>query len=354
MTNEPSFSIYFEDQHGFLDTASIGLLPKTAANSLHEAVDHWACGTARWFDDWLGLTDSARDLFAKMVHADAHLVATGPSTSVMVALIADALPPGSRVLTPAIEFTSNLFPYLVQAERGIEVISVDEDQLIEAIDSSISLVAVSAVQSANGHVTDLDAIKARASVTGTMIAVDATQAAGWLPLDMNGLDAIVCSGYKWLLSPRGTAYLALSERLSAMIRPLYANWYGGEVIADSFYGAPLRLSTSNRRLDPSPAWLSWVGAAQSLKLLDQIGVEAIYRHDVALATHFLTLIDQPVPSRPSAIISLELSKPIDPTALPLVVSVRGGRLRVSFHLYNTMDDVELAAKELKEIILPPN
>ena len=89
MTNEPSFSIYFEDQHGFLDTASIGLLPKTAANSLHEAVDHWACGTARWFDDWLGLTDSARDLFAKMVHADAHLVATGPSTSVMVALIAE-------------------------------------------------------------------------------------------------------------------------------------------------------------------------------------------------------------------------------------------------------------------------
>ncbi|WP_298346906.1 aminotransferase class V-fold PLP-dependent enzyme [Ferrimicrobium sp.] len=350
-TDEQEFTEYFEHQRGFLDTASIGLLPKATAASLHIAIDNWATGKARWFDDWLGKTDIARSLFAKMVGADEQLVATGPSTSVMVALIANALPAGARVLAPAIEFTSNLYPYLVQADRGIEIITVGEDDLIDAIDHSVTLVAVSAVQSASGHVTDLEALKQRAKRTGAMVAVDATQATGWLPLSIDGLDAIVSSGYKWLLSPRGTAYLALSQRLGAMIKPLYANWYAGDNIANSYYGTQLHLAKSERRLDPSPAWLSWIGAAESLALIDHLGITAIYDHDIALTTEFLTRLDQPLPERASAIASLKLVKPIDPTSLPITVSMRSGRLRISFHLYNTADDVELAVKVLRGAVV---
>jgi selenocysteine lyase/cysteine desulfurase len=181
------FTRHFHDHHGFLDTASIGLLPRVTTESLHRAIDEWSTGTARWHEDWLGQTDIARGLFAKLVHASPELVATGPSTSVMVALIANSLPDGARVLAPNIEFTSNLFPYLAQAHRGVEVITVNEDELAEAIDDTVTLVAISAVQSANGHVSDLTTIKERAAETGTMIAVDATQSAGWLPLHMEGL-----------------------------------------------------------------------------------------------------------------------------------------------------------------------
>ncbi|WP_298211684.1 aminotransferase class V-fold PLP-dependent enzyme [Ferrimicrobium sp.] len=351
-TDDQQFLEHFEHQRGFLDTASIGLLPKATAARLHTAIGQWTNGTARWFDDWLGTTDIARSLFANMVGANDRLVATGPSTSVMVALIASALPSGARVLAPAIEFTSNLYPYLVQADRGIEVITVGEDDLIDAVDESITLVAVSAVQSANGHVTDLESLKERTRRTGTMVAVDATQAAGWLPVSIDGLDAIVCSGYKWLLSPRGTAYLALSERLASIIKPLYANWYAGDVIADSFYGTQLHLAKSERRLDPSPAWLPWIGGAESLSLLNRLGIPAIYEHNVALATQFLTQLEQPLPKRASAIVALELARPINPTTLPIAVSMRSGRLRVSFHLYNTADDVDLAATALRGAVLP--
>lgn len=81
--------------------------------------------------------------------------------------------------------------------------TVGEEDLIDAIDDSVTLVAVSAVQSVSEHITDLLALKQRVKQTGAMVAVDATQATGWLSLD--GLDAIVSSGYKWLLSPRHTA-----------------------------------------------------------------------------------------------------------------------------------------------------
>ncbi|MCI2975619.1 MAG: aminotransferase class V-fold PLP-dependent enzyme [Ferrimicrobium sp.] len=351
IANESDFGQHFTSHRDFLDTASIGLLPKVTADALHRAVDAWACGEVNWFNDWLTQTDVARALFGAMVGAAPDQVVTGPSTSVLVALIAHSLPQGARIVTPSIEFTSNLFPYLVQKERGVEVITVAEEDLLDAIDESTTLVSLSAVQSATGQVCDLDAIRTRTNEVGALLAVDATQAAGWLPLHFDGLDALVCSGYKWLLSPRGAAYMALSDRLRRMITPLYANWYGGENISQSFYGPPLRLATTARGLDPSPAWLSWVGAVQSLTLINSIGVDAIHAHDTALATRFLTILGQPLPTRPSAIVSLAVQPDFIPDTIPFAVSVRDGRLRVSFHLYNTSDDVERAAATLRPHVI---
>jgi len=77
----------------------------------------------------------------------------------------------------------------------------------------MNVVAFSAVQSSDGEVADLAAIAAAARAHGALTVVDATQAAGWLPLAAGRFDAVVVSGYKWLLSPRGTAYLSLSEAL---------------------------------------------------------------------------------------------------------------------------------------------
>ena len=63
---------------------------------------------------------------------------------------------------------------------------------------------------ATGEVADLEAIAAAARDHGALTLLDATQACGWLPLDGSLFDFVVAAGYKWLLSPRGTAFMAVA------------------------------------------------------------------------------------------------------------------------------------------------
>src|SRR5205823_5721064 len=108
-----------------------------------------------------------------------------------------------------------------------------------------------------GDVADLDAMAAAAEAHGAITVVDATQACGWLPLDASRFDVVVAGAYKWLMSPRGTAFMALRrDRLRETV-PWAAGWYAGADVHASYFGPPLRLADAARRLDTSPAWFSW-------------------------------------------------------------------------------------------------
>ena len=94
----------------------------------------------------------------------------------------------------------------------------------------------------NGAVVDLDAVEAAASAHGAMTVVDATHGVGWLLLDASRFDVVACAAYKWLMSPRGTAFMAVRpERLDGIV-PHLAGWYAGEDPHDSYFGPPLRLA----------------------------------------------------------------------------------------------------------------
>ena len=67
-------------------------------------------------------------------------------------------------------------------------------------------------------------------------------------------------GYKWLLSPRGTAYFTVRPEHMDEVVPHTAGWYAGHLPWESIYGTPLRLADDARRFDVSPAWHCWVGA----------------------------------------------------------------------------------------------
>jgi selenocysteine lyase/cysteine desulfurase len=328
----------------YLNTASFGLPPRPAWDALQAALDDWRTGRTSW-ERWGDATEAARASFARLVGVEPSSVAVGATVSGLVGLVASSLPAGSRVLAPDVEFTSTLFPFLVQAYRGVTVRTVPAAELADSIDETIDVVAFSAVQMATGEVADLAAIATAARANGALTLVDATQACGWLPLDGRSFDIVVAAGYKWLLSPRGTAYLAVSpERLSDIV-PTAAGWYAGEDVHASYFGPPLRLASDARRLDTSPAWHSWVGAAPALALIEDIGVAAIHAHDLRLANRFRAGLGLDVGD--SALVFVDAPQAAERLdRAGIRAAVRNGRVRTSWHLYNTDEDVDRALTSL--------
>jgi selenocysteine lyase/cysteine desulfurase len=324
----------------YLNTASYGLPPRAGFDALQAALADWRSGRTSW-EHWGESSEGARAAFAQMVGVHASRVAIGATVSEFVGLAAACLPAGARVLVPDVEFTSTLFPFLVQEQRGVMVKTVAASRLAEAIDARTDVVAFSAVQMSTGEVADLDAIVAAAAHHGALTLLDATQACGWLPVDATRFGAVVCSAYKWLMSPRGTAFMAVGDAWLERIVPHSAGWYAGEDVHESYFGPPLRLASDARRLDTSPAWFSWVGTQPALELLNRIGVGAVYDHDVSLANRFRAGLGLE-PSN-SAIVSVDLpdaARQLERAGI--VAALRGGRLRVSWHVYNTADDVDTA------------
>jgi len=320
----------------YCNTASFGLPPDPAWDAMQAALADWRGGRTSW-EGWGEATNTARALFARMVSVDADRVAVSSTISELVGSLATALPAGTRVVVPEIEFTSTLFPLLVQ-ER-LDVVTVPVAQLADAVADGAGAVAFSAVQMSTGEVADLDAIVDAAAAAEAITIVDATQAAGWLPLDATRFDAVLATAYKWLCSPRGSAFTTVSDRLLERVVPHSANWFAGEDVHGSYFGPPLRLASSARRLDVSPAWFSWVATAPTLQLLLDVGVETIHAHDVGLANRMRAALD--LPPSDSAIVSAKLPGAMERlSAAGIVAAERGGRLRTSWHLYNTVADVD--------------
>lgn len=338
-----AFGQEFDVRDGYLNTASIGVPPRSAVEAVREALRAWTTGTSQP-SDFDAPVAAARAAYGALVGFDPADVALGGSTSALVGLVAASVPDGARVVVARDEFTSVSFPFAVHGARGVTVAEVALTELPEAA-AGADVVAVSVVQSADGAMVDLAALRAATADTDTRVLLDATQSVGWLPLDLGWADAVVAAGYKWLMCPRGSAWLGLSPGLRADLRPLAANWYAGEDPWASIYGLPMRLAPDARAFDTSPAWWSHVAGAVTLPWLATLDRAAVRAHCVGLADRFLDGLG--LAPQGTAIVSVDR-----PDALPqlatagVTASSRNGRLRFAFHLYTDDSDVELALAAL--------
>jgi selenocysteine lyase/cysteine desulfurase len=121
-----------------------------------------------------------------------------------------------------------------------------------------------------------------------------------------------------------------------------AGWYAGDDPFETNYDAPLRLADDASRFDLSPAWMSWVGALPALRLLGDVGIEAVYEHDVGLANRFRAGLG--LEPGDSAIVALPAEDDLVARlrAADISVTVREGFIRISFHLWNTEAEVDRA------------
>ncbi|HEY4225561.1 MAG TPA: aminotransferase class V-fold PLP-dependent enzyme [Pseudolysinimonas sp.] len=323
---------------------------------LRQTIDDWELGEFAW-RDWDASVETAREAFAAFAGVDAERVAALTSVAEGMATVVRALPPGSVVVGDG-EYRSMLYPLLALDPERNPVIRVaardgvvSDDRLIAAIRDDTVLLAVSDTLTSTGHRVDLDALRTATRARGVRIAADLTQSLGVLDHDLTALDLdyVLVHGYKWLLCPRGTAWLIARPDALEQLRPVLPSWKSTDP-PYGYFGGELDLPSTASRLDTSPAWFSWIGANAALQLRAQLRPARVEQHCVGLAARFTTELAglgfHPIAESPrSHIVVTDLGSTAPAIAASLAghhvrATVTGSRLRIGVHYFNDDEDLD--------------
>jgi cysteine desulfurase / selenocysteine lyase len=221
----------------FCNLASVGPIPSRAVRII-DAMTADRARPDRWPKDRIdAIFAESRATCARLVNASVDEIALMPNTTTGLNIAARALPlaAGDVVLTFDKEFPSNVYPWIARAAEGIVLERIpctaegwpDEARLHERLQApEVKAVCVSLTQFSNGYTVDLDALSRATRARGIWLVVDAIQAAGQVPIDVQRtpVDFLACGAQKWLLSPWGTGFLYVRRELIARFPPTFAGW----------------------------------------------------------------------------------------------------------------------------------
>ena len=361
-----SFNIF--QRKIYLNTCSQGALSDAVQAGLEDWIASWHEQGSPW-ETWVEHYEVARTAFAKFIHASPDEVAIVTSVSAGINGIASALNFRERrkVVMGEFEFPTMGQVWLGQRMRGAEVqfakaqgnfISVAAYE--ELIDRNTLVVPLTHVCFKNGFRTDVNTVTQMAHSAGALVMLDDYQDCGTRRVDVEAmnLDFYVTGTLKYLLGPPGLAFLYVRRELIPSLTPSVTGWFGQ---ADPFAYNPkhFELSPTARRFESgSPSVPNVYGAIRGFQMLEEIGMEQMAGHVGKLAQALLSRtrelgISTKTPAE--SVGPLVVLESLDSALLlqtlsqnGIVASNRFDGLRISFHVYNTIDDVNVVAEVLKK------
>ncbi len=328
--------------------------------------------------DWFSGAERLRDLFARVLNAEAEGIALVPSVSYGIATAAANVPVsrGQSILLLDREFPSNVYGWRELArERGAEVRTVRRESgstwteaVIAAMDPGTAVVAVANCHWTDGSLIDLVRVGAAARSVGAALVVDASQSLGAHPLDVSEVqpDFLVTVGYKWLMGPYGLGYLYVAPRWRETGVPIEHSWMTRAGCEDftrlTDYTNAHR--DGARRFDMGE-FAQFVLTPMAIAALEQILAWGVGRTAATLATLTAQVArgaaevggsTLPAGQRVGHMVGVRLQGGL-PDALAgalaaakVYVSIRGDSIRVAPHLYNDGDDVDRLLTVLRRCI----
>lgn len=182
--------------------------------------------------------------FSSLIHCpDKDRIAIMGSVSYAMATVSKNIihkglaKPGKKVLLLAEEFPSDVYAWDELKTYGVSIEFIQaptntpkrglswNEAFINAIDDQTILVCLSPAHWADGTLFDLQKINEKCKASNCLLVVDGTQYIGAYPFDVTSIDAVlvVAASYKWLLGPYGNALCYLSEWFDDGL-PLEQNW----------------------------------------------------------------------------------------------------------------------------------
>jgi selenocysteine lyase/cysteine desulfurase len=351
----------------YLNTCSQGALSDAVQVGLEDYIASWHEQGSPW-ELWVERYEAARNAFAQFIHAAPEEVAIVTSASAGINSIASALDFRERrkVVLGEFEFPTMGHIWLAQRARGADVqfVRAEGNRIPAAhyeqmIDPETLIVPLTHVCFKNGFRSEVGAITRIAHASGALVMLDDYQDCGTRPVDVNAmdLDFYVTGTLKYLLGPPGLAFMYVRKELVPSLVPTVTGWFAQ---ANPFAYDPqhVDLSPTARRFESgSPPVPNVYAAMPGIQLLSEIGMENVEAHIKELAQALLARVRDlsvcaktPVGSAGPLVVlqstdsNLLLQKLAE---RDIVASNRHDGLRLAFHVYNTMDDVEAVMEILK-------
>ncbi len=355
---------------------SLGAMPKGARDGLAEYAEVWATrGIRAWGETWWEMGNAVGDTIGRIVGAPPATVCMQENVTTAEATVLSSLRPTAErntIVATEMDFPSLLYLYQAQQEAGFRLrlvpgepdLSVRTDRILDAIDGSTLVVAVSHVLFRNSYILDAAAIVEKARSVGARVLLDVYQSAGIIPLDVTalGVDYAVGGCLKWLCGGPGTGFLYTRPDLLADAKPQFTGWLAHR---EPFAFEPtLRTRDDAMRLmNGTPPIPAYYAARPGLEIIKQVGVDSIRERSKQMTAHLLSRVDElgfefhasRDPERIAGTVAVDVpegrfvSRTLNRN--DFVVDYRvGAGIRVSPHFYNAFDEIDAIMDEMARIV----
>ncbi|HEY6149090.1 MAG TPA: aminotransferase class V-fold PLP-dependent enzyme [Gaiellaceae bacterium] len=350
----------------YLINHSLAAMPAAAEERLAAYARDWKTrGVRAWEEGWWELPVTVGDQIARLIGAPPGSVSMHQNVTIAEAVVLSCF--GFEGERRRILYEEGNFPsvrYLYQAARGAEVVVAPDDEgVVGAIDERTLLVPVTHVLFKTGRIQDVEAIVARAHEAGALVALDAYQSVGTVPLDVTelGVDFAMGGSVKWLCGGPGAAWLYVRPELAETLEPALTGW---QAHARPFAFEPEQDYAQGawRFLTGTPNVPALYAATAGYDVVEEIGVERIRERSVEQTTLLIELLEEAgfdlgSPREPQRRGGTVVVKVPEFEAVNRELAERGiivdcrpeTGLRLGPHFYNTDDELRFAVEQIVEL-----
>jgi kynureninase len=361
----------------YLISHSLGAMPRRVYDRLEEFADLWASrGVRAWSEGWWEMPIAVGDLIGRIIGAEPGQVVMHQNVSVVQSLICscfDFKGPRNKIVYDELNFPSVMYVYEAQKRYGARIhtvpsddgMTVDTERMLEAIDEETLLVPISHVLFKSAFIQDAAAIIRRAHDVGALVVLDTYQSAGTVPFNVKALDVdfVVGGSVKWLCGGPGAGYLYVRPDLLEQLEPTVTGWMAHRNPFGFEPGEIDYAPNAFRLLHGSPHVPALYSARSGYEIILEIGVDRIREKSQRQTRQLIERADElrlPVtsprdPNRRGGTVTIDVPHGAavvkELGRREILVDYRpGAGVRVSPHFYTTDDEVDLAVRQIEEIV----
>lgn len=363
------------DGHVWLNCAHQGPLPKVAVEQAQLALEQKSAPHRLPYAAFEEVPARLKSALGSLVGCHPHEIILGNSTSYGLNLLVQGLPlrEGDEVLLVDGDFPATVITWLPLRRKGVNVRLLkprewppSRDEIEDALTQRTRVFCTSWVFSFFGSAMDLDAIGSICRERDVIFVVNGSQAIGARDIGLSSapVDAFVSCGFKWLCGPYGTGFAWIHPEVLKTLRYEQAYWLTHASPRAPAYELQDDVGAACYDVFGTANFVNFMPWTASVEYLLDKGISNVETYDDSLVQQVIdgltnagyrVLSPTGRPQRSTLVLfthedpsrNASIHKRLEEEGVH--VAERDQKLRISPHLYNTLDEIKKATNLLASL-----